>query len=116
VARNSRFDELVNLPFSENRATKETAQTLREELLFQRAVQTHLWALPLINTLGMKVGSEKVFGAVSLPTVLTFAEGILEHSVAVSISQAGGYDLVDHTNGRNGNNFVQTNFGLRFAF
>jgi len=59
---------------------KETAQTLREELLFQRAVQTYLWALPLINTFGMKVGSEKVFGAVSLPIVLTFAEGILEHS------------------------------------
>jgi len=49
-------------------------------LLFQRAVQTYLWALPLINTFGMKVGSEKVFGAVSLPIVLTFAEGILEHS------------------------------------
>lgn len=63
VAQNSRFDELANLPFSENRPTKETAQTLRDELLFQRAVQTYLWALPLINTLGMKVGSEKVFGA-----------------------------------------------------
>ena len=24
---------------------------------------SHLWALPLINTLGMKVGSEKTFGA-----------------------------------------------------
>ena len=44
-------------------ATKETAQTLRDELLFQRATQTYLWAMPLINTLGMKVGSEKVFGA-----------------------------------------------------
>jgi hypothetical protein len=32
-------------------------------LLFQRATQAYLWALPLINTLGMKVGSEKVFGA-----------------------------------------------------
>jgi hypothetical protein len=58
-----RFDELVNLRFVENRPTKETAQTLRDELLFQRATQTYLWALPLINTLGMKVGSEKAFGA-----------------------------------------------------
>jgi hypothetical protein len=58
-----RFDELANLPFTENRPTKETAQTLRDELLFQRATQTYLWALPLINTLGMKDGSEKVFGA-----------------------------------------------------
>src|SRR5262245_46292812 len=58
-----RFDELANLPFAENRPTPETAKLLREELLFQRATQTYLWALPLINTLGMKVGSEKTFGA-----------------------------------------------------
>jgi len=58
-----RFDELANLPFTENRPTKETAQTLRDELLFQRATQAYLWALPLINTLGMQVGSEKTFGA-----------------------------------------------------
>jgi len=57
------FDKLANLPFLENRPTKETAEALREELLFQRATQTYLWALPLINTLGMKVGSEKTFGA-----------------------------------------------------
>jgi len=57
------FDKMANLPFAENRPTKETAQTLRDELLFQRATQAYLWALPLINTLGMKVGSEKVFGA-----------------------------------------------------
>ena len=57
-----RFEELSNLPFAENRPTPETSQTLRDELLFQRATQTYLWALPLINTLGMKVGSEKVFG------------------------------------------------------
>lgn len=62
-AQTSRFDDLANLPFSENRPTPETAQTLRDELLFQRATQTYLWALPLINTLGMKNGSEKVFGA-----------------------------------------------------
>ena len=58
----SQFDKLANLPFKENRPTKETAQTLRDELLFQRATQTYLWALPLINTMGMKDGSEKVFG------------------------------------------------------
>jgi hypothetical protein len=47
----------------ENRPTPETAKVLKDELLFQRATQTYLWALPLINTLGMKVGSEKTFGA-----------------------------------------------------
>src|SRR5262249_15686615 len=62
-AQTPRYDELAKAPFVENRPTKETAQTLRDELLFQRATQTYLWALPLINTLGMKVGSEKTFGA-----------------------------------------------------
>ncbi|MGR9228081.1 DUF1254 domain-containing protein [Rhizobium leguminosarum] len=62
-AQETSFDKLANLPFAEGRPTKETAQTLRDELLFQRATQTYLWALPLINTLGMQVGSEKRFGA-----------------------------------------------------
>jgi hypothetical protein len=62
-AQLARFEELSSLPFAENRPTPETAQTLRDELLFQRATQAYLWALPLVNTLGMKVGSEKVFGA-----------------------------------------------------
>lgn len=62
-AQFDRFEALSSLPFAENRPTPETAATLRDELLFQRATQTYLWALPLINTLGMKVGSEKVFGA-----------------------------------------------------
>jgi hypothetical protein len=62
-AQADRYDALANSPFSENRPTQETAETLRDELLFQRATQAYLWALPLINTLGMKTGSEKVFGA-----------------------------------------------------
>jgi len=63
LAQTPRFDELANLPFKDNRPTEQTAQALRDELLFQRATQAYLWALPLINTLGMKYGSEKVFGA-----------------------------------------------------
>lgn len=61
-ADTSRFDALADAPFAENRPTAVAAQTLRDELLFQRATQAYLWALPLINTLGMKFGSEKVFG------------------------------------------------------
>jgi hypothetical protein len=51
------------------RAKKEThpdgaaAQSLMDELRYQRATQVYLWALPLINTLGMKDGSEQKFGA-----------------------------------------------------
>jgi hypothetical protein len=62
-SQSARFDELANLPFAGGRPTTETAQTLRDELLFERATQTYLWAMPLINTLGMQVGSEKAFGA-----------------------------------------------------
>lgn len=62
-AQNSRFDELASAPFTENRPAKQTTQMLRDELLFQRATQTYLWALPLINTLGMKNGSESAFGS-----------------------------------------------------
>ncbi|BCH30392.1 hypothetical protein MesoLjLc_23220 [Mesorhizobium sp. L-8-10] len=62
-ADQARFDSLANLPFENNRPTAETAQTLKDELLFQQATQAYLWALPLINTLGMKFGSEEVFGA-----------------------------------------------------
>ncbi|MFO0844558.1 MAG: DUF1254 domain-containing protein [Gemmataceae bacterium] len=56
------FDDLAGLKFEEGRPTKEAAQTLRDELLFQRATQTYLWALPLLNTIGMKAGSQKKFG------------------------------------------------------
>jgi hypothetical protein len=59
LAQETSFDKLANLPFAEGRPTNETAQTLRDELLFQRATQTYLWALPLINTLGMQVGFGK---------------------------------------------------------
>jgi hypothetical protein len=63
VDMTAHFDQMANLPFAENRPTAETAAALKDALLFQRATQTYLWALPLINTLGMKVGSEKQFGA-----------------------------------------------------
>ena len=46
----------------EGRPNDEAPRTLLEELLFQRAVQAYLWAMPLVNTLGMKTGSERTFG------------------------------------------------------
>src|ERR1700755_2148533 len=63
LAQTDRYDALANSSMFENRPTPETSKLLKDELLFQRATQTYLWALPLINTLGMKEGSEKVFGA-----------------------------------------------------
>jgi hypothetical protein len=63
LAQPDRYEILANSPMVENRPSAETTRRLKDELLFQRATQTYLWALPLINTLGMKFGSEKVFGA-----------------------------------------------------
>ena len=56
------YDELANLPFKEGYVAKENVHALLDELFFQRAVQTYLWALPSLNMYGMKEGSEKVFG------------------------------------------------------
>jgi len=63
AARAARFEEPARLPFREGRPTPATAAALREELLFQQATQSYLWALPLLNTLGMQLGSEAKFGA-----------------------------------------------------
>lgn len=62
-AQTDRYDALANSPMAENRPTPQTTKLLKNELLFQRATQIYLWAMPLINTLGMKTGSEKTFGA-----------------------------------------------------
>lgn len=62
AAAQSRFEELANSQFANDRPTAETAQRLEEELLFQRASQVYLWALPVINLYGMKEGSEAKFG------------------------------------------------------
>jgi len=57
------FEQLANSTMHDDRPTAETSRLLQDELLFQRATQVYLWAMPLINTMGMKVGSEKAFGA-----------------------------------------------------
>src|SRR5215813_2493728 len=62
-AQANRFEELGNLPFSTDYPTEETAQRLHDELLFERGVQSYLWALPAINMWAMKQGSEARFGA-----------------------------------------------------
>ncbi|WP_109126492.1 DUF1254 domain-containing protein [Dyella sp. C11] len=56
-------DALANAPFAGDFPTKESADLLRDELFFQRAVQVYLWALPAVNIYAMKEGSEKVYGA-----------------------------------------------------
>ncbi len=42
--------------------TQQSIAQLKDELLYQRAVQSYLWALPILNMYGMKEGSEAKFG------------------------------------------------------
>ena len=61
-AQSTHYDNLANLPFQAGYVAKDDAPVLLDELFYQRAVQTYLWALPALNMYGMKEGSEKVFG------------------------------------------------------
>jgi hypothetical protein len=62
-AQSSRWDELSNLPFPNAYPTREAADTLLDELAFQRAVQTYLWSLPAMNIYAMREGQKEAFGA-----------------------------------------------------
>jgi hypothetical protein len=56
------YDLLADLPFEEGYPTRDGIQLLADELTFQRAVQTYIWALPALNMYAMKEGSEAKFG------------------------------------------------------
>ena len=62
LAQSSRYDDLANAPFTGGFLDRTAIAVLKDELIFQRAVQSYLWALPALNMYGMKEGSEKVFG------------------------------------------------------
>ncbi|MBZ4421282.1 DUF1254 domain-containing protein [Myxococcus sp. RHSTA-1-4] len=59
----ARWGDLANLPFLEGYPTKESADALRAELQFERAVQVYLWALPAMNLFAMRKAQERQFGA-----------------------------------------------------
>ncbi|GGF39769.1 DUF1254 domain-containing protein [Echinicola rosea] len=58
----SRYETLANLPLDGGYPSEEASRTLDEELYFQRATQTYLWALPAVNMFAMKEGLSKTFG------------------------------------------------------
>jgi hypothetical protein len=62
LAQSSRYEELSTLPLTEGYLSKADTAKLKDELLFQRAVQSYLWAQPALNIFAMKEGSEKLFG------------------------------------------------------
>ncbi len=61
-AQPSRYDSLSGLPYTDGYVAKADTQRLLDELFFERAVQTYLWAQPALNMYGMKEGSERAFG------------------------------------------------------
>jgi hypothetical protein len=62
-ASGDRWAELSSLPFPEHYPTREAADRLHDEMLFQRASQVTLWSLPAMTLWAMKKGSEAHFGA-----------------------------------------------------
>jgi hypothetical protein len=58
----SRYDQLSQIPLQEGYLSKADSAALKDELLFQRAVQSYLWAQPALNIYAMKEGSERLFG------------------------------------------------------
>lgn len=56
------WKDLVEMEFPGAYPTDEATSRIRDEIDFQRASQTFLWALPAMNMYSMRKGSEKAFG------------------------------------------------------
>ncbi|MEN8809345.1 MAG: DUF1254 domain-containing protein [Desulfobacterales bacterium] len=54
---------LVRQLYNGNWPSQEEGQKLRDELFYQRAIHAYMTMLPALNTIGMRDGSEAVFGA-----------------------------------------------------
>jgi len=57
------WEELRGQSFPENYPTTNASRRLYDEMLFQRACQIVLWAMPAMSVYAMKKGSEAAFGA-----------------------------------------------------
>jgi hypothetical protein len=62
ASSDDRYKALADLPFDGGYPTRDGIRTLQDELLFERAVQSYIWALPALNMVAMKEGSEAKFG------------------------------------------------------
>ena len=58
----SYWDELAGLAFPNGYPTEESQARLLDEFYFQRAVQVYLGALPAVNMLAIRDGSEAKWG------------------------------------------------------
>lgn len=62
LAQERRWDEIANVPFPGGYPSESDRQKLLEEHYFQRAVQVYLGALPAVNMLSIRDGSEAKWG------------------------------------------------------
>ncbi len=62
-AQDSRWDELANQPFPNGYPTEKARTSLLDELYFERAVQVYMGALPAVNMVSIRDGSEAKWGA-----------------------------------------------------
>ena len=79
LAQSTHYDALADLPFPNNYPSKEAADTLLDELAFQRAVQTYLWALPAMNMYAMREGQREAFGDAS--NILMIAKDRIDYNL-----------------------------------
>ncbi len=62
AAEEARFDRLANLPFEQKPSHGRDCQGPEGRASLSAGDPAYIWALPLINTLGMRSGAEDVFG------------------------------------------------------
>ena len=58
----SRYEALASMPFKLGNLSTADIRALNDEMMFQRATQLFLWALPSLNMYAMKEASETKFG------------------------------------------------------
>ncbi|TDY22992.1 hypothetical protein B0G81_3315 [Paraburkholderia sp. BL6665CI2N2] len=63
LAQDMRWSELANAPFPGGYPTEAARKELLDEFYFQRAVQVYLGALPAVNMLAIRDGSEAKWGS-----------------------------------------------------
>ncbi len=62
AAAPSHYEKLADIPFEGGYPGKGDIAVLKDEIFFQRAVQSYIWALPALNMVAMKEGMAKTFG------------------------------------------------------
>ena len=63
MAQDKHASPMVNLHYDGNWPSDKEAQELRDELYYNMAIQAYMTMLPALNTIGLRDGSEKAFGA-----------------------------------------------------